>query len=209
MARSQAKASRKLVSVHTSAPARARVWLFLNERQRDELSKHLDSISGMDVESTIEMIDAACFFAKHNPEVPAPKIRKWIAEYTQIRRAASKLVPLLSVHDFPKDLAIRIIEDLENLIRLASARERSCSFWVGGGRGRKSIIWRDDLIALVFGRYPRGAAKKSVGSHFEQTIEMILGYLNKEVSDVHGVIVDALRRRTHIKSEVAKLGIFY
>lgn len=61
-------------------------------------------------------------------------------------------------------------------------------------QGRRPQQWRDELIAAVFHAYPIGLAKKSEGSHFERTVEMLLGFLNREVSDLHGVVIDALKR---------------
>ena len=38
--------------------------------------------------------------------------------------------------------------------------------------------WRDRLIVTVYVAYPPGTAKKSVGSHFEDTVGMVLGWLD-------------------------------
>lgn len=61
-------------------------------------------------------------------------------------------------------------------------------------RGRRPEAWRDDLVSVVYSVYPAGAAKRSVGSHFEATIDLLLNYLGKPVSDVHSVVLDALVR---------------
>ena len=63
-----------------------------------------------------------------------------------------------------------------------------------GGRPRKA--WRDRMIAMVFAGYPTGAAKKSHGSDFEETVAMLLRMLGEEVGDVHGAVVDALDRES-------------
>ncbi|HVO12178.1 MAG TPA: hypothetical protein VMX54_15665 [Vicinamibacteria bacterium] len=54
---------------------------------------------------------------------------------------------------------------------------------------------RDVLIATVYSVYPADEAKKAVGSHFETTVEMVLGFLGRDVEDVHGLILRSLRRK--------------
>jgi len=58
------------------------------------------------------------------------------------------------------------------------------------GRGRCPLTWREDLIATVRGVYPLRA-----GKHFEDTVGLLLQYLGCEVEDLHGAIIDSLKRR--------------
>jgi hypothetical protein len=55
-------------------------------------------------------------------------------------------------------------------------------------------MWRDRLIATVYHAYPPGTAKLSVGGHFEDTVALLLDMLNQPVSDVHNVVLGALKR---------------
>lgn len=61
-------------------------------------------------------------------------------------------------------------------------------------RGRPRKLWRDNLVHRVYSIYPKGSAAKSHGSHFEETVGLLLGYLKREVDDVHSAVMDALSR---------------
>ena len=71
------------------------------------------------------------------------------------------------------------------------------------GRGRPRNQRVDDLIAYVWDLYPKGAAKKGAGSHFERTIHMLLGFLNfyrrdeedpDDYNALHNRIINSLHR---------------
>jgi hypothetical protein len=62
------------------------------------------------------------------------------------------------------------------------------------GPGRTPEVWRDRLIATVYHVYPPGTAKKAQGSHFEDTVDLLLRMLGQPVSDVHSVVLGALKR---------------
>jgi hypothetical protein len=63
------------------------------------------------------------------------------------------------------------------------------------GRGRRPEEWRDELVAVVYAHYPETKAKLAEESHFEKTVALLLRFLAADVEDVHGLIVDARRRR--------------
>ncbi|WP_242344006.1 hypothetical protein [Anaeromyxobacter terrae] len=66
-----------------------------------------------------------------------------------------------------------------------------------GRGGAPPVEWREDLIALVHAHYPRGKATATRYGHFENTIELLLGYLGEELEDLHVQIVRTLARKPH------------
>lgn len=63
------------------------------------------------------------------------------------------------------------------------------------GRGRPpGLKLRNELIKKIYGHYnPRERGHKVEGSHFEQTVQMILGWVEPEPpEDVHSAIIRAL-----------------
>ncbi len=64
------------------------------------------------------------------------------------------------------------------------------------GRGAPADDARDKLVSVVFAVYPPDAAKRTRGSRFEKTVEMVLGFcLGRDVEDVHRLVREALRRQ--------------
>jgi hypothetical protein len=61
--------------------------------------------------------------------------------------------------------------------------------------GRRTLTWRENLIALVQAHYPSGKLSRSRGSHFEETIAMVLRFLGESLGDLHGQIIRTLKRR--------------
>lgn len=86
----------------------------------------------------------------------------------------------------------RLDADLETLIRSASVHAESKP----AKRGAPPLEWRDNLISVVFSVYPMSRAKKSDGSHFEQTVSLLLEFLGLPLSDPHKQIEQSLRRKT-------------
>lgn len=62
-------------------------------------------------------------------------------------------------------------------------------------RGRPTKLLRSELIQRIFSCYRPGKAKKSANSHFEQTVAMVLAFVNEpplgELA-LHDAIVDAI-----------------
>ena len=63
------------------------------------------------------------------------------------------------------------------------------------GRGRAPDEFLDDLISVIHGVYPPGAATLEEGSHFVTTVELVLAYRELDVKEIRSRIVGALRRR--------------
>jgi hypothetical protein len=62
-------------------------------------------------------------------------------------------------------------------------------------KGRPPEEWRDRLVSVAFSVYPAETATKAKNSHFERTIELLLGFLSQDLQDVHSVVIDALERQ--------------
>lgn len=62
------------------------------------------------------------------------------------------------------------------------------------GRGRPPANrCREELIKRIYGHYPKELKKKSANSHFEKTVEMILGWVEPSPpQDIHAAIIRAL-----------------
>jgi len=60
--------------------------------------------------------------------------------------------------------------------------------------GAPRVRWRDDLIAVVHAHYPPDKLTVSWCSHFETTLEMLLGYLGEELEDLHTQVRRTLKR---------------
>jgi hypothetical protein len=81
-------------------------------------------------------------------------------------------------------------------LHIALATPSSAHYYESGAtRGRPPRVWRDRLIATVYSVYPPRAAKITENSHFEGIVAMLLGLLEPKLQDIHGLIVDALKRR--------------
>lgn len=180
--------ARRAAPVQTSAVK----WHFLQPKMRQELTTHLGKIDKLNVDLALWGIDLMCSAAKNWKNTPMREIRKNGMRYKAVVRHTDKLVRLLKEISDNRFAPSRFVEMLVYLSRRAA--DRSLVYEIEPGRGRKPIEWRDDLIEIVYRCYPSGSVVKSDGSHFEETIEMILGYIDKEVSDVHSVVMDALRR---------------
>ena len=87
---------------------------------------------------------------------------------------------------------------LDVLLQVAEAAEIQAGALaeaLPSGRGRPADLWRDNLIATIYGVYPAGAATKARGSHFERAVELALGYVGGDVEDTHDLILRALKRQ--------------
>jgi len=183
------------------AALRRRPVRFLTDRQSADIRRHLATVLPFDhLASALFAIDWACAWAAVEIKIGPEACRQMGASrdhFQQVFEAANALRyrlaierPLSRTGDldweaFDDGLA-RVIDSALDHVGPARPRAR---------RGRPPLDWRDRVISVVFSLYPEGAAKKTAGSHFEQTVEIVLELLDHEVADIHSVIVDALKRR--------------
>ncbi len=62
-------------------------------------------------------------------------------------------------------------------------------------RGPRTLGWREDLIGLVCAHYPPDKLSRARGSHFEETIAIVLRVLGESLGDLHSQIIRTLKRR--------------
>jgi hypothetical protein len=60
-------------------------------------------------------------------------------------------------------------------------------------RGAPPNERRSELIRQLWRNYPKGTAKKTEGSHFEKTVQMVLSWLEPSPKDLHKTIIKALK----------------
>lgn len=65
------------------------------------------------------------------------------------------------------------------------------------GKGRPPATrCRDELIRRIYGHYPEALRKKSINSHFEKTVEMILRWVEPmPPDDIHAAVIRALGKK--------------
>ena len=126
----------------------------------------------------------------------AQETRRRHAHHKTIARLAGKLRERLGIE--PPEAASDSIDwaTVDALLaRVAQAAATDASLTGPRRPGRPPLYWRDNLIAFAFACYPGGAALKSADSHFEQTVELLLGFLSHDPANVHDAVVDALARQ--------------
>jgi hypothetical protein len=177
---------------------------FFTPEQREELRAHLsEAIPSPQLDEALSSLDFMCKWAAAEIRLdeadPGCQSRERAAlsrHLGAIKAHADNLRVLLGErHPLPGTAGIdwdQVERDLAT-ISDAAQLERDARQRTGGGR--PAFEWRDDLIALTFSLYPAEAQLKSAGSHFELTVELLLGFLGRDVEDVHGPINQALARR--------------
>jgi hypothetical protein len=177
-------------------------WRFFTPEQRDALDAHLAGVLSEGVRlDALAALDWACAVARASLQ---PNREREIRDALSLRRRhchdvahhAEALAALLRTERPLWNTASIDWPALDNMLAavVASARVEAPPAPRGSRRGRPSTTWRDQLIAVAFSVYPAGEAKKTAGSHFEQTVEMLLEFLNAEIADTHGLVRDALSR---------------
>ena len=181
--------------------------LFLTADQEADLRAHLVPILGVGeaLERALFDLDCACFLAADRIESAtkvearrkvAQETRRRHAHHKAIARLAGKLRERLGIE--PPEAASEGIDwpTIDALLaRVAHAATTEASLTGPRRPGRPPLYWRDNLIAFAFVGYPAGAALKSADSHFEQTVELLLGFLSHDSANVHDAVVDALARQ--------------
>jgi hypothetical protein len=143
-----------------------------------------------------EVLGIARVQIKHPEEYKAVR-KQHYKHMTLILKHARALAALLEVQMPTAQLnhgGYEIFQDRLDFLIHCAERDIESLRVRDGRKGRPSFEWRDSLIATVFHSYPKGKATKTDGSHFQQTIELLLQFLGREVENTHDVLVDALRR---------------
>lgn len=186
-------------------------FMFLTPEQVDGLRDHLTGMvpesdpDGADLDAAVLAIDRAASACARN-KMPSDLKRQRHAGRVHVEKlaaAADQLRELLDI-EFVGDQGIQPLvmhngawPELATTLRDVAARARGVASMLTPqpGERRPPDEHRDILISVIFSVYPPGTATKSRGSHFEQTVEMVLGdFLGRDV-EVHGLIRDALRRQ--------------
>lgn len=186
------------------------MW-FLEPEQQAELETHLAAVFPPDkLFDAILAADTVCAWARAEIDFPSA-LDERAAELDVMIASASRLSQLLQNRTsrpagMNEDEAATQSSQLERM-RQRAVDESHVLAPQHRGRGRRRLEWRDRLVAVMWHAYPAGVATKSVGGHFEETIEILLRFLDRDVANVHGVIIEALKRQKApaIRVEAARL----
>jgi hypothetical protein len=173
---------------------------FLTAEQKNALAVHLSEVlEGDRLSRAVFTLDLVCLsalfegtFAAETKAAVARQHKFFCKMVTDGRALQASLQQCPPFVREPLDW-IAFDRALDSIIKAADCEAQASRPQCGGGR--PPLRWRDKLIMYVYKVYPAKTATKSVGSHFERTVEMLLGFLARDVEDIHGVVVDALRRR--------------
>lgn len=181
----------------------------LTDEQVLELRKQLRGVVKVaDLDTAIVEIDEAAAACRRSPLGTvfdgSMQRRLWKNEARlrrQIAYFASRLGGLVAdvdprLGDFRPEIPSFDWPALQEGLRLlaSAAAAEAAAFQPTIQRGAPPDWLRDRLINLIHAVYPPGAAKKSDGSHFEQTVAMVLRFIDREPGDVHGLVIAALKR---------------
>ena len=176
--------------------------IFFSEQQQEDVRVHLSELLGGDeLKDALAAIDFACAYAevemlkspgewREHFDAKAWHFSRMLTFARNLRSSLRTEPPLWNTANLDWEKFDSALDQV-----IDSAQEHSRTEERPTRRGRPPEGWRDRLISVVHSIYPPGTAKKRVGSHFEDTVEILLGLLGREVEDVHTVILDALRRR--------------
>jgi hypothetical protein len=181
--------------------------LFLTADQEADLRAHLVPILGVGeaLERALFDLDCACYLAAgRSKSARRVEAERKVAQVTRRRHAHHKTIARLT-GKLRERLGIEAPEAASDdidwatvdalLARVAQAAATEASLTAPRRPGRPPLYWRDNLIAFAFACYPAGEALKSADSHFEQTVELLLGFLSPDPANGHDAVVDALARR--------------
>lgn len=174
------------------------VWQVLTKEQRLVLLNHLCGVmTDGSAHLMVERIDDAC--ARYLDFVsPGP-----VVDYMELIKSVQHVLESLrnpatdGMHRPDRGQLERYLVDLTKQQRFNYPQKR--------GRGRPRKEYRAELIQVLYSCYPRGKAKKSVGSHFEKTVEKVFDILEISPADLHKAVWKALPKRND--SSVATLSM--
>jgi hypothetical protein len=179
---------------------------FLDSGQQTDLTELLSTVlTGDPLIDAVAAIDFACAWAESEIRLEK-KTPGWTRAERGVRfkHFSALLVHATAVQDLLRanrrplpgtiDLDWTAFDDALATV-INSTRREVAAARPGSKRGRPPEEWRDRLITVVFSVYPVGAAMKTTGSHFEETVRMLLEYLGRELEDIHSVTLDALHRQ--------------
>lgn len=172
---------------------------FFTVEQETALADHLGGELGTDsILDAVLSLDLACALAVDERAL-APAVRARTsasrAHMLAVLKHASALEELLrSERPLVKTAGLDwagLDRALSNVIESARLEVEATK----PRRGRPPLHWRDVMIAIAYEAYPTGKATRTIGSHFERTVEMLLEFIGQPVEDVHSLVMDALRRQ--------------
>jgi hypothetical protein len=181
--------------------------LALTPAQAHELREHLGSVLKVnDLDWAVAAIDMAasiCFRGGAESYQRAEALRRaesYLREqeasdrerHEHSRAVAEHADALVALLSGERPAWAALIEPLRGVAQQAGIE--ADAYRPQAGAGRRADRWRDDLIATIYSVYPADTAKKTADSHFEQTVELVLGYIGREIENVHGLILAALNR---------------
>lgn len=159
--------------------------MFLTPEQRKELIAHLAGVIPAErIPVALVSLDQACSVDDRDWMLDLHRAKSAIAEHGQA---------LLELLDDGKTVQ-RFLDELRAIVDDARIEAE----WTSPLRrrpGRPADNRRAAIVLSAYRIYPRGAAKKTYGSHFEQTVAMLLRFIGHHITDVHGLIVRVLAEK--------------
>jgi hypothetical protein len=164
---------------------------FLKPKQAYKLLNHLAQKLDPDYSAYVtRRIDADCSNYIHRIDFDAENI----PDLSELKESALKIAE--SLHWSVFNLWEReALPDEHQLLSFAAMLERKQAVYetLKRKQGGQQKQHRDELISRIYSYYPNGSAKKTRGSHFEQTIEMVIGFLEPPPKDIHKTILNAMK----------------
>jgi hypothetical protein len=161
---------------------------FLKQNQIDTLLNHLcDEFEPEYAHYFIQLVDGHC--ADYYPLLKSRS--ESFADHSKLIESLKMVIESLhwfSTMGMKKPDGLQLLDYLaaiERNHRLGLSQKRS--------KGAPKKTDRDDLIRAIYAYYPRDKAKKTEGSHFERTVEMVLGIVDSIPKDLHKTICNALK----------------
>jgi hypothetical protein len=175
---------------------------FFTSEQADAVREHLGRVLlGHALNEAIATLDWVCAEASTTLSVPKDERRRLRAEEhshrVSILKHAAALQRLLHAERplfRTAGLDWRQFDEWLAMLTEAARVEADCSR-PASTKGRPAEDWRDRLVAVAYGVFPDGDAAIAKDSRFEVLVGMLLEFLDREIEDVHGMVVDALRRQ--------------
>jgi len=171
-------------------------WRQLTAEQAADLSAHLSEVlAGDELERAVWAIDFAAADAdsavtpgewKRSKDATHEHMSKVAAAADALGCLLHEGRPMWKTAGLDWDLFGAALATIAESAQAEATMHRSAP-----GAGRPPDEWRDKLIAVICSVYPPGAALAQV----EATVELVLGFLGRDVQDVHGLVAKSLRRR--------------
>ena len=187
------------------------MFYVFDAEQRDELRSHLSKdIPESQLDSALKRLDMVCDIARMNHRDVRRDMAYFRKHSVAIVKHGEALAKLLDgwrssvldgqalaklADDWRSGDAVDIDLFLQQLQRIIDDARVDAAAWAPRtlGRGNRSNFLRDQLILTTFAVYG-ASATKTMDGNCEKTIRLLLRYIDQEIDDVHGLVIDVFKR---------------